>query len=43
MPGTDPNSLFGRLGQILVLLTALGVIGHGILRLITRGKGGTHQ
>ncbi|WP_066709568.1 tetrathionate reductase family octaheme c-type cytochrome [Celeribacter ethanolicus] len=42
MPGTNPNSIVGRLGQLLVLLSALGVVGHGLLRLLSRGKGGTH-
>ncbi|WP_417269834.1 tetrathionate reductase family octaheme c-type cytochrome [Celeribacter sp.] len=42
MPGTDSGSIVGQLGRLLVLLTLLGVAGHGILRLISRGKSTSH-
>jgi octaheme c-type cytochrome (tetrathionate reductase family) len=42
MPGTQPGSLVGRLGQLIVLLAALGVLGHLIIRLFSRGSKGEH-
>lgn len=38
MPGTDSGSWVGKFGRLLVLLTLLGVLGHGALRLISRAK-----
>lgn len=40
MPGTDPMSIVGILGRLMVLATLAGVLGHGLIRLITRNKGG---
>ncbi len=42
MPGTDPDGPAGLLGKALFLLTLLGVMGHAVLRMISRkGKGGS--
>jgi octaheme c-type cytochrome (tetrathionate reductase family) len=38
MPGTGDNGLAGLLGQLALLATVLGVIGHGALRVLTRRK-----
>ena len=38
MPGASANPWVTRLGWGLVLLTLLGVTGHGVLRLVSRGK-----
>lgn len=43
LPGSDPNSIVAMLGKVLVLATLLGVLGHGLLRLVTRKKGGSHE
>ena len=43
MPGSDPFSPVGMLGKLMVLATLLGVVGHGLLRLVTRRKGGSHE
>lgn len=43
MPGTNPNSLVATLGKLMVLAVFLGVVGHGLLRLVTRRKGGSHE
>lgn len=41
LPGSDPWSPAGILGLLIVAASALGVAGHGVLRLISgRGKGG---
>jgi len=37
--GTPPG---GVLGMVLLGLTAAGVAGHGILRIVSRRKGGSH-
>lgn len=43
MPGTDSMSLVGMLGRLMVALTILGVLGHGLLRLFGRkSEGGNH-
>lgn len=36
LPGTNPGSLTGRLGQSIVLMSLLGMLGHLGLRLFTR-------
>ena len=38
MPGASANPWVTRLGWGLVLLTLLGVTGHGVMRLVSRGK-----
>ncbi len=38
MPGASANPLVSKLGWGLVLLTLLGVTGHGLMRVVTRGK-----
>lgn len=38
LPGTDPKSPVGLLGMLMVAATALGVAGHGLLRLIGRRR-----
>jgi len=38
MPGASANPLISKLGWGLVLLTLLGVTGHGLMRVVTRGK-----
>ena len=38
LPGRDANSLVDKLGWGLALLTLLGVLGHGAMRLVTRRK-----
>ena len=38
MPGTGRASLVSRLGWILVSLTLVGVLGHGLLRITARAK-----
>ncbi|SMH56461.1 tetrathionate reductase family octaheme c-type cytochrome [Maritimibacter sp. HL-12] len=43
MPGTDTMSWIGILGRLMVLGALLGVIGHGLLRLVNRSKGGSHH
>lgn len=43
MPGTDSMSWIGILGRLLVLAALAGVIGHALLRLVTRRKGGSHE
>ncbi len=43
MPGSDSMSWIGILGRLMVLAVALGVIGHGLIRLVTRKKGGSHE
>lgn len=43
MPGSNPNSIVGILGVLMVLATFLGVLGHGLLRLVSRKKGGSHE
>ena len=42
LPGSNPTSTTGLIGLALVVLTALGIIGHGLLRLFTR-KGETND
>ena len=42
MPGTNSMSWVGILGRLMVAAVFLGVLGHGLLRLVTRKKGGTH-
>jgi hypothetical protein len=39
IPGRDTTPLIDRIGFALALLTLLGVIGHGALRILTRNKG----
>jgi hypothetical protein len=43
MPGTNSLSWIGILGRLMVLAVALGVIGHGLIRLVTRNRGGSHE
>jgi len=43
MPGTAPNSIIAIIGKLMVLATILGVAGHGLLRLLARNKGGSHD
>ncbi|HHC29094.1 MAG TPA: tetrathionate reductase family octaheme c-type cytochrome, partial [Rhodobacterales bacterium] len=43
MPGTNSMSWIGILGRLMVLAALAGVIGHGLLRMITRKKGGSHE
>ena len=38
MPGASANPLVNKLGWGLVLLTLLGVTGHGLMRVVSRGK-----
>jgi len=38
LPGRDANPLVDKLGWGLALLTLLGVLGHGAMRLVTRRK-----
>ncbi len=38
MPGANANRLVDTLGWGLALLTLLGMVGHGAVRLLTRGK-----
>jgi hypothetical protein len=38
MPGSHANPLLDKLGWGLVLLTLLGVLGHGAMRIVFRGK-----
>jgi hypothetical protein len=38
LPARDNNKLVDTAGWAIVLLTLLGVIGHGTLRFVTRGK-----
>ena len=38
MPGANANRLVDTLGWGLALLTLLGMVGHGVMRLLTRGK-----
>jgi hypothetical protein len=38
VPGRDSNPWIDRIGSILVLLTLLGVFGHGVARFLARGK-----
>jgi hypothetical protein len=38
MPGANANRLVDTLGWGLALLTLLGMVGHGAMRLLTRGK-----
>ncbi|MEJ1990370.1 MAG: tetrathionate reductase family octaheme c-type cytochrome [Maritimibacter sp.] len=40
MPGTESYSIVGLLGRALVALALLGVVGHALLRLVTRRKEG---
>lgn len=40
MPGRNPFSYAGMLGMGMVLVTLLGVIGHGLLRRFVKGKSG---
>lgn len=42
MPGRDSNVWVDRIGITLIVLTILGVLGHGLLRLVLR-KGGAHS
>lgn len=43
MPGTGTSPLVGTLGKLIVLLTALGLLGHAAIRLVTRkSDGGQH-
>ena len=39
IPGRDAKPWIDRIGFTLALLTLLGVIGHGALRFLTRGRG----
>lgn len=43
MPGTETNSLVGMFGKLMVVLTILGVMGHGALRLFARKSEGAHH
>jgi len=43
MPGTDTMSWVGILGRLMVLGALFGVIGHGLIRLVNRSKGGHHH
>ncbi|OIP82116.1 MAG: hypothetical protein AUK37_09630 [Rhodobacterales bacterium CG2_30_65_12] len=43
MPGTHSTSLVGILGRLIVFAALLGVIGHGLIRLIAGKKGGSHE
>jgi len=43
MPGTDSNGPVGMLGKLLVLMIALGVLGHAALRLFSRRSNGGHD
>lgn len=44
MPGTQSMSIVGILGRLMVLAALAGVIGHGLLRMVTRSKkGGSHE
>lgn len=38
MPGSHATPLLDKLGWGLVLLTLLGVLGHGAIRIVSRGK-----
>ena len=38
LPGSGTNALLDKLGWGLVLLTLLGVLGHGAMRVVSRGK-----
>ena len=38
MPGASANPLVDKLGWGLALLTLLGVSGHGLMRVLSRGK-----
>jgi len=42
MPGTNSMSWIGILGRLMVLATLLGIAFHALIRLVTRGKGGSH-
>lgn len=41
LPGRDGNVWLDRLGILLIAATLLGVIGHGLIRIVL-GKGGKH-
>ncbi|MGC9370940.1 MAG: tetrathionate reductase family octaheme c-type cytochrome [Paracoccaceae bacterium] len=43
MPGRDAMGPGGMLGLLILAATVLGVAGHAAIRLITRGKGGSHE
>ncbi len=44
MPGTNSNTLVGVAGKALVLLTLLGVAGHGVIRRFAgKSKGDAHH
>ncbi|MFC2967370.1 tetrathionate reductase family octaheme c-type cytochrome [Acidimangrovimonas pyrenivorans] len=43
MPGRDPYGPGGLLGMLLLAAAGLGVAGHALIRLLTRGKGGRHD
>ena len=43
MPGRDAMGPGGTLGLLILAATVLGVAGHATLRLVTRGKGGSHE
>jgi len=36
LPGSNPNGMAGLLGKLIVILALVGVLGHGLLRLVGR-------
>jgi hypothetical protein len=38
LPGAGANALLDKLGWGLALLTLLGMLGHGVVRFLSRGK-----
>ena len=36
LPGSNPNGMVGIVGKVILALALLGVIGHGLLRLVGR-------
>jgi octaheme c-type cytochrome (tetrathionate reductase family) len=40
MPGTGRSALVNHLGWLLVAITLIGVLGHGLLRMVAKGRNG---
>lgn len=43
MPGRDAMGPGSMLGLLILAASVLGVAGHAVIRLFTRGKGGSHE
>jgi len=43
MPGSQPKSIGAIIGMVFFFAMAAGVVVHTVLRLIARGKGGSHD